>query len=223
MIDSLEMELRADLAQLEPGRFASHTILDRTPWLWGASRADYVNWKSELADGLGVDPYGVVVVGSACTGLTLNPKKQLFRQFRDDSDVDVAIISTYHFELAWKTLRDMGRAGSIPTKAQRAARKQHREYLVFDETIATDWILQHLPFGEEWRVALLESETKLPGGRHAVKARIYRDVSALRAYHVRNIIRLKSELELQLAEAEPMDEGKPLPVDGSRGADVGED
>jgi hypothetical protein len=204
--------LRVALLSYSADMFTSHMLLDRTPWLW-ENRTDYVNWKSSLAGGLSVDPYALMVVGSACTGVSLNPKKRLFAEFRAESDVDVAVVSYYHFEVAWKTLREMGQSTkTIPTSEERRLRKQHRDHLVFDGTIATDWVLPYLPFGREWMHALQNSESELPGPRHKVKARIYRDLDALRAYHVRNVTRLKKELAAEAVADEETD-GQPLPTD----------
>lgn len=207
-------DLRRALSEYDADRFASHMLFDRVPWLWN-SRTEYIEWKTTLARGLDVDPYSLIVVGSACTGISLNPKKN-FSQFGDTSDVDVAVMSSYHFELAWKTLRELGRpSAEIPTKSQKYVLRQHREYLVFDGTIAADWILPHLPFGNNWRDALRQSELTLPGDRREVKARIYRDMDALRAYHVRNIEKIKQGLTLPSLAEENVDDdsGAPLPTD----------
>ena len=89
----------------------------------------------------------------------------------------------------------------------------HREYLVFDGTIATDWFLDKLPFGSQWRDALRCAEAELPERGHEVKARIYRDVDALRTYQLRNIRKLR-DLLLSI-DADPdldLSEGAPLPA-----------
>ncbi|WP_143266200.1 MULTISPECIES: hypothetical protein [Amycolatopsis] len=216
MVEPAEVdeELRDALLTYDAHRFTSHMLLDRVPWLW-PDRASYVEWKSELAAGLDVDPYAIVVVGSACTGATLNPNKPLFSRFKETSDVDVAVISSHHFELAWKTLREIGRtSGQIPTRRERQIRQQHRNYLVFDGTIATDWILPNLPFGEQWRAALLAAERRLPNEQHEVKARIYRDLSDLRSYHVHNVEKLRKRLLAESAGADHnLDDGAPLMTD----------
>lgn len=179
-----------------------------------------MDWKSDLAADLAVDPYSVLVVGSACLGATLNPKKELFAAFHEGSDVDVAIVSAHHFELAWKTLREMGRKpGEVPTRLQRRMIKQHRDHLVFDGTIAANWFLGELPFGEAWAAALLNAERRLPAQGHDVKARIYRDVDDLRAYHVRNVRRLKAGVDVpDLFES--FEDGAPLPTDDDQRVDT---
>lgn len=205
-------ELEVALRELSAERFTSHMLLDRTPWLW-QSRESYVEWKSDLASDLGVDPYSLLVVGSACIGATLNPKKQLFSSFHQGSDVDVAIVSAHHFELAWKTLRELGRKpGQIPTRTQKRMIKQHRDHLIFDGTIAANWFLGELPFGDTWADALLAAEHRLPSPGHEVKARIYRDVDDLRAYHVRNVRRLKAEVDVSDLP-DDLDDGRPLRSD----------
>lgn len=198
------------MRDLDADQFTSHLVIDRVPWLW-SERRDYVDWKTALAEGLSVDPYSLLVVGSAATGVTLNPNKGVFREFSAASDVDVAVVSYYHFEVAWKTLRELGSRGSIPTRAERRGRKQHRGSLVFDGTIATDWFIEFLPFRDEWREAFRSAEGELPEPGHEVKARIYRDLDALREYQVRNIRRLREQVLVEESTDDlEGEEGAPL-------------
>ncbi|WP_181802347.1 hypothetical protein [Streptomyces shenzhenensis] len=185
--------IRNQLKELTPEQFVNHHILDRVPDIF-VDRVQYVEWKGELARGLDVDPYSLLVVGSSCVGVSLSPKK-LFNRFHRGSDIDVAIVSSYHFDIAWRWLRSLGPAQNmVMTDFERDMFKWHRNNLIFDGTIATEQLLSHLPFGAKWTSALGKARTRNPTRGHEVKARIYRDFESLRSYHEKNIRKLKIEL-----------------------------
>jgi hypothetical protein len=176
-----------------PESFTSHQILDRTPWIFATHR-EYIEWKTRLATGISVDPFSIIVVGSACTGFSLNPSKD-FSRFHAGSDVDVAIVSPRHFDEAWRWLRSLGPLDALPAGSfERDMFAWHRRNLVFDGTIATDRLLDRLPFGPTWASALARSGKGMPINGRAVKARIYRDYESLRAYHVKNVSNLRAGL-----------------------------
>src|SRR6476646_8972807 len=92
-------ELRVELQTLSPEDFTNYKLLDRDPWIF-ASRESYGKWKQALGAEIEVDPYYLIVVGSACVGRSLAPHKAL-SPFSDNSDVDVAVVSARHFDEAW--------------------------------------------------------------------------------------------------------------------------
>jgi hypothetical protein len=196
--------LLALLRALPATDFANHLLLDRVPWLF-SNRAQYVDWKGPLAAELKVDPYMIVIVGSAAVGFSLNPYKG-FSPFGQSSDIDVAVISMWHFDIAWRWLRDLGPAKML-SRSQRGMFWKHRDGLVFDGAIATDQFLGQLSYGPEWSTALSRAGAREPTVGREVKVRVYRDFESLRAYQVRNIGTLK--LELVAGEAEG-DEGQLL-------------
>lgn len=177
--------LAAELLELSPEDFVSHRLIDRVPAVF-SDRSAYIAWKAQLAAGLEVDPYGVILVGSACTGYSLSPQKN-FRDFHAKSDFDVAVVSDQHFDEAWRFLRDLGaRIHKLPGPTKRAV-NSHRSGHVFDGAIATDAILEHLPFGKTW-VPVLEAMTLAdPADGRKVKVRLYRDLFALRSYQRRGV------------------------------------
>ncbi len=191
------MPLRSDLARelldLTPEDYVSQRLIDRVPAIFDDDRSSYIAWKKKLAHGLKVDPYGVILVGSACTGYSLNPNKN-FREFHDRSDLDVAVVSDRHFDEAWRFLRDMrGGAHKLSTPAQRAV-NSHRSGHVFDGVIATDAFVQHLPFGRDWVPVLEEMTLEDPANGRAVKVRLYRDLFALRSYQMRGVADARTRL-----------------------------
>ena len=97
-------EFKKDLGELTKEQFVSEHISDRLPFVFDNSWKDFREWTTQAATLLDVDSKNVTVVGSAACGVSLNPYKN-FKLFDGSSDVDVAVISTYHFDLAWRLLR----------------------------------------------------------------------------------------------------------------------
>jgi predicted nucleotidyltransferase len=82
-------------------------VLDRVPFVFNDDRITFIQWKEELAERLGIDPKAMVLTGSASCGFSLNPYKN-YREYNDQSDIDIALVSELHFDIAWKTLRNLG-------------------------------------------------------------------------------------------------------------------
>ena len=92
--------VQADLKALKPDAFVMRKVLGATPIIFGSTE-EYLDWKVRLSGIVGVDPFGIAIIGSACTGISLNPDKN-YKQFDDSSDIDVAVVSSYHFDIAWR-------------------------------------------------------------------------------------------------------------------------
>jgi hypothetical protein len=181
-----------ELLELSPEEYVSHRVIDRVPSVF-SDRRSYIEWKQKLAGDLEVDPYGLILVGSACTGYSLSPHKN-FRAFNTKSDFDVAVISDQHFDEAWRFLRDLGsRIHKLPTDSKRAV-NSHRSGHVFDGVIATDKIVQFLPFGKPWVTALESATASSPADGREVKVRLYRDLYALRTYQQRGVEEARTRL-----------------------------
>lgn len=153
----------------------------------------WVSWKTLLARGLDVDPHDIVLTGSAAIGFSLNPYKH-FSAFSNESDIDCGVISPYHFDLAWRHLRQLRPSWLSLPSASRRAIERHRTNYVFTGTIATDSILPILPFGAIWQGALETMAGQIPTEGRDVKLRIYKDYDALRQYQAFNIGNLRAKI-----------------------------
>jgi len=156
---------------------------------------EYEKWRLDLANLINVDASEIVITGSACFGVSLNPYKN-YRFFDKKSDIDVAIISEYFFNTSWRCLRNMGtNIHSMPPATKQSVHDHVNKYIYWG-TIATDKILPYLPFGKEWQTSLDRmSKNPYTQGRK-IKARIYKDFDSLRAYQVNNLKNLRTkELE----------------------------
>jgi hypothetical protein len=182
-----------DLRVLAPDIFASQYLFEGVPHVFQNDLPGYVEWKTELGSRLEIDPRAIAVVGSAALGFSLNPNKAL-RAFDDASDVDVAVVSHRHFEAAWDHLRSKGFQALKSVEAQNAV-KAHRRIYIFNGTIATDYLLQYLPFARQWLGAFAYMAGLAPTESRDIKARIYRDFDSLREYQLRGVLAARTYLE----------------------------
>jgi hypothetical protein len=182
-----------DLVQLHPSVFVSKWILERIPHEFGADQLGYNEWRRVLAAGIGVDPCAIVLTGSSSVGISLNPDKD-FKEFHRRSDIDIAVISSCHFEIAWRCLRNLGTAYARLAAGAKRSVDEHRNKYIYFGTVATDQILGLLPFGREWQSALSRMAGIKPTEGREIKARLYRDFDSLRGYQVSNVRNLSNKV-----------------------------
>jgi predicted nucleotidyltransferase len=176
-------EFIAALRTKTPAHFVDDHLFDRVPAVFDADRAAFVSWKRALAERIEVDPACIAVVGSAATGTSLNPYKN-FKPFDHESDIDVAVISSYHFNVAWRYLRMNGARRLTVDPRTRIAWDEHVKKYIYWGTIATDRLLGVLPFGLEWLRATAAISQLSPTIGRDINLRIYADYDSLRNYQV---------------------------------------
>mgnify|MGYP001203901288 CR=1 FL=1 len=200
--------LRSALVARDPSDFVSHFIFEPVPFLFNADFSSWLNWKRTLGDGIEIDPRDIVLTGSASIGYSLNPNKAL-RPFTNSSDIDCGVISSYHFDVAWRHLRRLRPSWlSLPSSSRRAI-ERHRTNYIFSGTIATESILGILPFGTTWQRALDKMSGVPPTQGREVRLRIYKDYESLRAYQAHNIKKLRDDLL-----ATPSSDDHPITIEG---------
>ena len=173
--------------------FVAEYIFDRIPHIFAEDRQVFIQWKHKLATLIEVDPACISIVGSAHIGLSINPSKG-FREFDEQSDVDVAVVSQHHFILAWRFLRANGHLRTRVDGRTRAALQDHVHRLIYYGTIATDRLLGILPFGKQWLDAIGEMSRTVPTIGRDVNLRIYADYESLRAYQLLSATQAREEL-----------------------------
>lgn len=190
-------ELKRRLVELSAEEFVSHYLLEPTPHMFAGDPEGWIRWKSALAHEIAIDPRNITVIGSACLGRSLNPEKN-FSEFHEESDIDVAAVSAFHFDMAWRELRAV-RLETLGVKKQSAV-KAHRTNYVYWGTIATDMCLSLLSFGRAWERALTRARAHPAVKYRDVKIRLYRDFDSLRSYHVANVRSLRNTLAAPLED-----------------------
>jgi hypothetical protein len=186
-------EFKTVLESSNAEAFVEHALFDRVPYIFDGDRAQYVLWKRELAKELQVDAACLTIVGTAALGWSLNPEKNL-KAFDGESDVDVAVISPYHFTTAWRYLRtETARRLSIDRRT-RIAWDLHATNYVYWGTIATDKLLGVLPFGSLWLKATTTMASKNPTLNRDIKFRVYNDFESLRSYQTFSVKKARQNL-----------------------------
>lgn len=185
--------LHTAILEKSPRDFVSYYLFEPVPFAFNGDLSAWINWKTILANGIDVDPHDIVLTGSAAIGYSLSPSKN-FRPYNEKSDIDCGIISSHHFEVAWRYLRQSRSSWLSLNGSTKAAIASHQKNYVFSGTIATDRILALLPFGQNWQIALDNAGKGQPVDGREVKLRIYKDYDALRYYQAKNIEALRTRL-----------------------------
>lgn len=189
----MKEEFLYDLIDLPISFLASKWILERTPFAFSEDSESYLKWKEILSNKIQVDSSAIVFTGSSGCGFSLNPYKG-FKEFNDESDIDIALISDHHFDIAWHSLRNLGSKYYLLTPKQRTSVDDHVNRLIYYGTIATDKILPILPFGKEWTFALNQMSKEKPVDGRIINIRIYKDFKSLRDYQTNNLEKLRQKL-----------------------------
>lgn len=186
-VDQATLDLLVEDLNKEPNEYVvSKWIVEKIPVIFNGDYETFIKTKLSIANKLGVDSCSIIFVGSSCTGFSLNPEKG-FKVFDEESDIDIAVISHYYFNIAWHWMR-MQDVALLNMSAKKGIR-QHRNYYIFDGTIATDFFLPYLPFGEQWTKVIKDLEDiPLFKGRE-IHFRLYQDHKSLIDYHRFNVKR----------------------------------
>lgn len=185
--------LLQQLTALSPSQFVEEFLFDRIPHIFSGRRQQFIDWKRTLGEKLDVDPACITLVGSAATGISLNPNKN-FKAFGEDSDVDVAVVSSLHFNIAWRYLRMNGNRRYSVDARTRNSWNEHASRYVYWGTIATDRLLGVLPFGLAWLQAASIAGQITPIDGKTVNMRIYTDFDSLRGYHTQGVRSLRESI-----------------------------
>lgn len=181
-----------DFAIYEYEFLVSKWVIEKIPYIFKEDYEAFLQTKLKLSKLLGVDSCSIIFVGSSCTGFSLSPYKNL-REFNEKSDIDIAIISHYYFDVAWHAIRNIDPFDY--DEEVREAIQSHARTLIYWGTIATDKILGIMPFAKEWLHAQEVISKEPIFENRKVNFRLYQDHEALRAYHLRNFrINLSSML-----------------------------
>ncbi|GGD17920.1 hypothetical protein [Aquisalinus flavus] len=85
-------------------------VFEGEPWLFGEysthkPECSFSEFREIVADGIQAEPGDVYVTGSSVFGRSTNPQTDRFNKpFRDESDIDVVIISSAMFASTWRQL-----------------------------------------------------------------------------------------------------------------------
>lgn len=175
-----------ELKSWNPNKYLDHKILEPIPFIFNNNFDGYLFWKSQLSQKIDVDSRAVSIVGSAAIGFSLNPSKN-FKAFDASSDIDIAIVSHYYFDISWHRIRNLGSLYHSQPPIIKASLTEHVQKLIYWGTIATDKILPILPFCKEWSEGKKILSNIWPTENREINFRIYKDFESLRAYQLQGV------------------------------------
>jgi hypothetical protein len=191
-MQEIKQRFITDLLSQPADLLASIWIIDRIPLIFDQDIKAYAEWRRFLAEGLGVDASALLITGSAAFGISLNPYKN-YKYFDEKSDIDVAVVSDYHFMEGWRTLRNIGSIRHRLPQDVKQSIDDHVKKYIYWGTIATDKLLFLFPYGKKWTETLYKVSKIEPTIDRTINVRVYKDLNSLRAYHVNNLANLKTE------------------------------
>ncbi|MGG5259209.1 hypothetical protein [Phycicoccus avicenniae] len=143
----------------------------------------------DAAQAFEVDPNGIYCIGSGAVGLSCNPRNVRdghLKAFASTSDLDIAVISQFHFDQAWRDLRVLAHTAYTPSASKTLRDKlDHQRSRLFDGAIVANKLMSRLTFGPQWglhrRRLQLEWRDRL-GLSGTVNLWVYRDYWSVRSY-----------------------------------------
>lgn len=165
-------------------------------------RNNFPDFVQQCAGELDIDPNGVYCIGSGAIGLSFNPKKMTgvnLKKFDRGSDLDIAIISPYHFETAWRDLRIAAHPAYSNPSATLQSKIGHQRNRMFDGAIVANKLMSNLTFGRTWGLARtrmqLEWQDKLEI-QGKINMWVYRDYWSVRSYVAEGIQKCREKMRV---------------------------
>lgn len=111
-MDYILEEIKQDIEGLSEKEFLIKYLLRSNNWYFSKYQDKTEEFavrqmdtlKEILNKNIGVAFHNVLMVGSGKIGYSLSPQKK-FKEFDEDSDIDIAVISSKLFEFIWEKLR----------------------------------------------------------------------------------------------------------------------
>ncbi len=158
------------------------------PAAFNASTTPFQEIAGMIARELDVDRNGIYCVGSGAMGLSLDPMKVTagrLKVFDSSSDIDLAVVSAYHFEQAWRDLRTKTQPHLEELHPDLVANLNWQRKRLFDGVILTSKLLPFLSFASEWQGAIervAERVVKSLDRNVDISLWLYRDYWSIRNY-----------------------------------------
>jgi len=159
-------------------------ITHEPPFVFGGDDDKYFKLKKTIAEKFALNPQDVIMIGSAKLGFSISPLKR-WQPFRDESDIDMVIISPDIFDRFWKELYDF----NIKLTARTV--EEEKQYYSFLDYFFKGWLRPDIfPFSyvgrKEW-LGFFKSISYGEFGDHKISGAIFRSHYFYESYHTRNI------------------------------------
>lgn len=189
-------DLIADLKAMTASEFNQRRLFNSQSWYFEPDRlftlqGNYDDFRAALAGVLNVNPQNIAIVGSAKFGVSLSPRKN-FKEFGEDSDIDVVVVSPKWFETIWEHLQTAYFNGYEEARKVYAREIFHRYVNLqsrhdFNTAYLTEVIKKTDEIGRSVSAPL--------GIVHPISYRVYSDWNDVDAYHRWSTERLKETIK----------------------------
>ncbi len=195
----MKEKFKQELLDQKPSILFSRWILNKIPIIFDGDVELFIQWKEQFSKLIKVDSQAILFTGSCCNGFSFSPFKN-FRDFDENSDIDIAVISDYFFDTCWFEIRNYGNKYHDLKTYQQQSFEDHRTKFIYWGTIATDKLLPIFSFGKDWVLALEKMSTLDPTINRQINIRIYKNFESLREYYIDGFKKLQRNL-IELEEA----------------------
>lgn len=155
------------------------------------SETSYDEFKKSISRKLGIPFNNIAIVGSAKTKFSFSPLKN-FKEFNDDSDFDLIIVSNKMYSDIWNTYREIASESHLKGYSSKCS-NIFNGFISLKDTDSTygKFVL------EDWqrKVNTFKAELQLRFNiHHEVNYRIYSSWETVQDYHIKGITKLKESL-----------------------------
>ena len=192
---------KAKVLELGPAEFNAKYLFDTKVWYFdeGPDRNDFGNYddfRLMVSKLFRVNNNEIAIFGSAKYGFSCSPEKG-FKEFNEESDIDVAVISSALFRSTWQALLDAHYGGAGKLRRQETPTGSVG-YDVFRRFITLrndfDFVSKHLRDTQVLLDDVQRSVATQLGIAHPLTFRIYRSFDDLQAYHNWGIFKLAENI-----------------------------
>lgn len=177
-------------------------FLRQDPYAFSEASLSFHETACDISQALDVERNGIFCIGSGAVGLSLNPTKMVegrLKRFDRESDLDMAIVSGRHFELAWRELLQATQPHlrEVPNEINENINWQRKR--LFDGAILSNKLLGSFSFGPAWIAAMDRIGGQIEVGLdRSVKIElwIYRDYWSLRNYIGRGLVSCQTAVKV---------------------------
>ncbi|UTV29013.1 hypothetical protein [Photobacterium atrarenae] len=120
-----KIELKKLILENKPLDFCRSHLFDQNVYIFENSeelgvKGEYHDFKCEIGNALNTSPNNIAIVGSGKFGFSMNPTKDIFKDFNRKSDLDVVIACPQIFEKTWWQLRKSYYSNQIEVRESHA-------------------------------------------------------------------------------------------------------
>jgi len=164
-------------------------ITHGSPFVFGGDDEKYFKLKQTVSQNFDLNPQDVIMIGSAKLGFSISPLKR-WQPFRDESDIDIVIISPDIFDKLWKELYDFN------IKLRARTEEEDARYYKFLDYFFKGWLRPDLfPFSytgrKEW-FDFFKSISYGEFGYYKITGAIFRSHYFYESYHIGNIREIRN-------------------------------